>query len=159
MSRLVLLSGVDSRVWTVELSMSIRMPIASICSARVVTLAEQMEAMGIRMDMLNSTVHTRLSTPESRTNRDMITHHQSNGHTPRSRQTIKLDTRNKERDSSQEREKGERVALEERILAAQRTLGPGASNRQIARVVNCSPTTVAKWLAQRENAQEEQDPA
>lgn len=126
---------------------------------RVTTLAEQMEAMGIRMDMLNSTVHTRLSTPESRTNRDMITHHQSNGHTPRSRQTIKLDTRNKERDSSQEREKGERVALEERILAAQRTLGPGASNRQIARVVNCSPTTVAKWLAQRENAQEEQEPA
>lgn len=126
---------------------------------KVTTLGEQMEAIGIRMDMLNSTVHTRLSTKENRINRDGITHHLSNGHTRRSRQTIKLDTLNKEEDRSQESEKGERVALEERILAAQRTLGPRASNRQIARVVNCSPTTVAKWLAQRESAQEEQEPA
>lgn len=47
--------------------------------------------------------------------------------------------------------------MEKRILVAQQTLGPGASNRQIARTINCSPTTVAKWLAQRASAGREQE--
>lgn len=70
----------------------------------------------------------------------------------RSRQTITLDTFYKKKNGMQ------RVGdIEERILSAQQTLGPGASNRQIARLINCSPTTVARYLSHRERTRQKQE--
>jgi DNA-binding NarL/FixJ family response regulator len=126
------------------------------------TLTEQINTRGIQLDTLRATVQQRLdashgqvSNQQGEMSDEVISQRVSSGHRRRVRRTIKLDTFREERNSSQEAETSERTDIEERILAAQQTLGPGASNRQIARLVNCSPTTVAKWLPQQRGTQQE----
>jgi DNA invertase Pin-like site-specific DNA recombinase len=111
--------------------------------------------MAISMCHCSDTSRGQVARQQSKSSRKVINRQVSNGQQQRSRQTIKLDTFREEGDSVPE----ERGGIEERILTAQQTLGPGASNRQIARLVNCSPTTVARWLSQHENTQQEQEPA
>ena len=130
--------------------------------SEVSTLAERMNMRSVQVPLDSraegvhlDTSHGQASKRQGKSSRKVTNCQVSNGQQQRSRQTIKLDTFHEEGDSVPE----ERGSIEERILTAQQTLGPGASNRQIARLVNCSPTTVARWLSQRENALQEQEPA
>lgn len=112
-----------------------------ILDSQVSTLAEQMDTSG-----------GYVSRRQSKISQERINHHPSNGQSLRARHTMKLDTFSQEEDCMLDMETSGGVGIRERILAAKQELDPGASNRQIARVVNCSPTTVAKWLAQPEKS-------
>lgn len=133
----------------------------------VATLAAQMDTTGVQGNMSHATTDYHLSTQvgqgdmlQDATDGEVVNHALSTmetGRTRRSRQTIKLDTLRMAGKSVQATTIGERADLERRIQAAQQVLGPGASNRQIARLAHCSPTTIARWLAQQGKAHQEQE--
>ncbi len=144
--------------------------------SKVSTLVEQLDTCCIQLDTLKSTVHKQLDTFRGqmaiklgKTRQEAISDHLSSEHPHRAhqpRQMINLDIVRKEEDArvntemdAMDTEIDRQVDTEQRILTAQQTLGPSASNRQIARAANCSPTTVAKWLAQQGDVQQEQKPA
>jgi hypothetical protein len=118
-------------------------------------LTEQIEALNVQMHTLHTAVQSHPIVQQRQASRDLTGHSLSSEQARRTHRTIKLDMMSLDGGRSQGSEKDGRVAIEERILEAQRTLGPGASNRQIARLAHCSPTTVAKWRVQQEHARSE----
>jgi DNA-binding NarL/FixJ family response regulator len=121
--------------------------------SQVSTLTAQMDTNTVQVGTPGSPVQRSLDTSSGQTSSQQV----SSGHRRRLHSTIKLDTFREVRDGVQETEMDEGTPIERRILAAQQLLGPGASNRQIARLVNCSPTTVAKWRVQQEHDGQEQE--
>lgn len=128
---------------------------------QISTLTKQMDTKNAQVDALSTTIQQQLgafrgqvSRTLRKSSREAIDHQVSSGRQQRQHQTVKLGIFREEGDGNQETETKD---IASRILAAQQTLGPGASNRQIARTINCSPTTVAKWLAQRADTKPEQE--
>ncbi|HEU5379448.1 MAG TPA: helix-turn-helix domain-containing protein [Ktedonobacteraceae bacterium] len=136
-------------------------------TSTVATLAAQMDTTGVQGNMPHATTDYHLSAQvgqramlQDATDGEVVSYPLSTmeaGRTRCSRQTIKLDTLRMAGKSVQATTIGGRADLERRIQAAQQVLGLGASNRQIARVAHCSPTTVARWLAQQGEAHQEQE--
>lgn len=139
--------------------------LTTMITARLDTLTEQMHATRVQVDTLNAPIQPvqqhldarprKVSSAPHQSTQEVIDHptpgapRESTEHRWHLRQTIKLDT-------FRDQQEPEIKDIESRILAAQQTLGPSASNRLIARTINCSPTTVAKWLAQQTGTGQEQ---
>lgn len=133
-------------------------------SGTVSTLVAQIDTTGGQVNTFHATVDHHLADMRGQGTMpqdEKVVHHPlstvETGRTRRARPTIKLDTLRTAGQSVQTTTIGDRADLERRIRAAQQVLGSGASNRQIARLANCSPTTVARWLAQQGKAQQEQE--
>lgn len=118
-------------------------------------LTEQIEALNVQMHTLHTAVQRHSTVQQRQASYDQTGHSLSSEQARRVRRTIKLDMMSLDGGRSQGSERDGKVVIEERILEAQRTLGPGASNRQIARLAHCSPTTVAKWRVQQGNTRSE----